>query len=299
MADKVLKPEKSGTEQKKPPSLSKFKNDIFTFEPLTIYTFSFLSFKDSIALIQSQRKLNLLKTPIHNGQLHLVWYALLETHWAAFIENNALYRFKKVYGWSSETVKAIVAMLRTKNAQYMQDEKSLGSLPRYFIPEQLLEGEEELIYLYSLISIYNDKYHIRHIDLQGPAVSTLAPNLPLYQIVLPSQQNQSFIVRTQEEETLVQDRNWIAGQIFKYMQEANRINNMHAELFCDLTIERDRFQQMNVTIAWPSIFSGIVRSRKADDKRLSNKFSIVPKKFQVQEDEWLFLLILQTSFPRL
>lgn len=284
-------------DEKKPPSLSKFRDHIFTSEPLAIHTFSFLSFKDSVALIQSHRKLNLLKHPFYQGELHLVWYALLEKHWQAFIENNALYRFKKVYGWSPQTVQAIVDILRTKNATLIEDEKE--PLPRYYLPEKLLEGDEELPYLYSLIPIYNDKYHIRHIDLQGPAVHVLAPNMPLFQIVLPTATQPSFVARTAEEETLVdrKDRTLVASWMYQYMQEANRLNNMEVSLFCDLTSERDRLQQLHLPVVWNSIFSGIIKSRKADDRRLSNKFMVIPKKFP--EDPWLFLMILQTSMPRL
>ncbi len=286
-------------------SLSQFKNFIFTSEALAIYTFSYLSFRDAISLIQSQRKLNLLKNPIESNvtspspQLHLAWYALLETHWRAFIENNALYRLKKIYDWSNVVAGAVYAKLRAKNAEFEEKgdfKASRSVLPYYFLPENLAPGEEELIYLYALIPIYDTKYFIQEIDLTGPAVSAVAPNLPLYQIVFPTP-TEGFIVRTQDEETDVNDRNVIAATIFQYMQEGNRLNNMHVSLTCDLTNESERTRlETNIVIPWNSVFAQVVRARKGDDKKLSNKFIIVPQKFD--DLLWRFRMILKTSMPR-
>ena len=166
------------------------------------------------------------------GNLDAFWDTLLTYRWDEFLMDNALARLKKAYRWNNETVQAIVAKLR--NMVQEHDEKNgVTMLPQIYIPAQFYYGDEELLFVYAMLALYQQTYVYKDedgsttetIDLYGQGLDVFRPGVPFVQLEIHTTgDNHVFVTeRTRESETKTEvatkeSRYEVAAKLYRFMQ---------------------------------------------------------------------------------
>lgn len=168
-------------------SLSKFKTLLFENDFMMITTLPYVGFKEFLELLLMNKKVREEPVDHDRKELTLIWDLFLTSHWEEFITHNLLARLKHIYAWNNTTIQRIVDKLRQMNRQ-MEETRGVSQLPLYHIPDTFFYGDEELLYIYAMISLYRVQYEMDTIDLYGRGMYLLDPTKDvseLYQTNIP------------------------------------------------------------------------------------------------------------------
>lgn len=163
--------------EKKVPSLSKFKHDIYTQDYLFRMILPSLTFQQAVHLLGANKKL--LREPLEwkeyekdekgkrdprtGHHLKPFWEVFLIHHWQAFIANNVLSILSHQYKWGEYVIYEIMVTLKHLIEEF-EKETGVGNPPIFQI-QTFQKDEEEYPFLYHQIILAMNYTNASAIDL--------------------------------------------------------------------------------------------------------------------------------------